>query len=80
MWYVVDYQVDLGFVLVKAESCLLISRHVLLMMKRAWSMGMVVLSEVTSRYTIISSGSIFFWYMKAENDLELWVCCSFSFP
>ena len=28
MWYIVEYQVDLGFVLVKVESCLLISRHV----------------------------------------------------
>ena len=42
------------------------------MMRRAWSMEMVVLSEVTSMDTIISSGSIFCWHLKVENDLELW--------
>ena len=50
------------------------------MMRRAWPMGMVVQSEVTSTDIIISSGSFFCWHMKAENDLELWVCCSFSLP
>ena len=68
---VVEYQVDLGFVLVKVEFYLLICRHVL---------GMVVQSEVTSKDTIISSGSIFCWHMKVENDLELSVCFSFSLP
>ena len=77
---VVEYQVDLGFgesrvLSANLSSC---SRRSL-MMRRAWSMGMVVSSEVTSKDTIISSGSIFCWHMKAENDLELWVCCSFSF-
>ena len=37
-------------------------------------------SEVTSKDTIISSGSIFCWHMKVENALELWVCWSFIFP
>ena len=47
------------------------------MMRRAWSMGMVVQSEVTSKDTIILSGSIFCWHMKAEM---IWSCehCSFS--
>ena len=43
-------------------------------------MGMAVQSEVTSKGTIISSGSIFCWHVKAKNDLELWVYCSFSLP
>ena len=50
------------------------------MMRSALSMRMVMWSEVTSKDTIISSGSTFCWHMKAENDLELWVCCSFSLP
>ena len=49
-------------------------------MRRAWSVGMVVKSEVTSADTIISSGSIFCWHMTVENNLELWVCCAFSLP
>ena len=83
MWCTVEYQVDLGFVLGKVESYLhglsSFSRRSF-MMKRAWSMGMVVQSELTSKDTIISSGSIFCWHMKVENDMELWVCCSFSLP
>ena len=35
---------------------------------------------MTSKDTIISSGSIFCWHVKTENDLELWVCCSFTLP
>ena len=47
------------------------------MMRRAWSIGMAVQSEVTSKDTTISSGSIVCWRMKEENDFELLVCCSF---
>ena len=50
------------------------------LIRRAWSMGIIVQSGVTSKDIIISSGSIICWHMKVENDLELWVCCSFSLP
>ena len=35
---------------------------------------------MTSKDTIISSGSIVCWHMKVENDFELLVCCSFCLP
>ena len=38
------------------------------MMRRAWSIGMVVQSEVTSKDTMISSSSIVCWRMKVDND------------
>ena len=37
-------------------------------------------SEMTSKDTMISSGSIVCWRMKVENDFELLVCCSFCLP
>ena len=49
-------------------------------MRRAWSIGMVVQSEVTSKDTMISSGSIVYWRMKVDNDYELLVCCPFCLP
>ena len=34
---------------------------------------------MTSKDTMISSGSIVCWRMKVENDFELLVCCSFVY-
>ena len=73
----VEYQVDRGFVFgeIRVPSAnLSICSGRSFMMRRAWSMGMVVWREVASKDTILSPGSIFCWHMKEENDLELWVC------
>ena len=48
-------------------------------MRRAWSIGMVVQSEMTSKDAITSSGSIFCWHMKVENDLEALCVLLFQF-